>query len=85
MAFDIPALNDFRSSVGLPKKDFHITLGFEGGDIHMAIDGKDEKGKNKMSLISKKADPKYDKYLEEMPEIKFSSLGGQEKQSPKGK
>ena len=37
IAVDIPELQEFRSSLGLTPKDFHITLGFQGGDIHMKL------------------------------------------------
>lgn len=85
LAFDIPALDTFRTSLGLPKKDFHVTVGFEGGDIHMEIRGVDEKGKAILVPISKKADPQYDSYTSMLPQLSFSSLGGQEKQQKKEK
>jgi hypothetical protein len=85
LALEIPELDAFRSSLRLPKKDFHVTLGFEGGDIHMAITGTDEKGKAVLGHISKKADPRFEDYAKELPPISFSSLGGQEKQQKQAK
>lgn len=29
-----PELDEARAAAGLPRKDFHITLGFLGGDVH---------------------------------------------------
>jgi hypothetical protein len=80
LAFDIPALEEFRASVGLPPKDFHITLGFVGGDIHMKTLGQDEKGKAVLGPIPKKADPALGKYEPYLPQVKFGQLDGQEKQ-----
>jgi len=79
LSIDAPALQEFRKSIGLPYKDFHVTLGFETGDIHMEIKGKNEKGKDILGPISKKADPAFNKYLQSLPKIKFTTLSGQEK------
>jgi len=84
LAFDIPALEEFRSSVGLPPKDFHITLGFVGGDIHMKTLGQDEKGKTILGPIPKKADPSLGEYEAYLPQIKFGGLDGQERQGKQG-
>ncbi|MBI3632632.1 MAG: hypothetical protein HY225_04250 [Candidatus Vogelbacteria bacterium] len=85
-------IQKFRASLGLPSKDLHITLGFveseKGGDIHMQIVGKDEKGKDKMGSISKKADPAFrDLFLHELPNmyIKVGEIGGPEKQKKQEK
>jgi|SRR3989344_3302308 len=83
LSLDAPALQEFRKSVGLPKKDLHVTLGFDGGDIHMEIKGKNEKGKDILGPVAKKSNPAFDKYLQTLPEIKFTTLSGQEKQKPK--
>jgi hypothetical protein len=83
MAFDIPALQKFRAEVGLPPKDFHVTLGFEEGDIHMEIVGKNDKGKDVLAPIPKKADPAMDGYRELLPQMAFGSLAGGEKEKKK--
>jgi len=83
MALNMPALQEFRQSLGLPRKDFHITLGFENGDIHMHVAGKDAKGKDTLQPISKTADPKYQKYTEQLQGLHFGSLSGKEKDKPK--
>jgi len=83
LAIDAPALQEFRKSLGLPEKDLHVTLGFEGGDIHMEIKGKNEKGKDILGPIAKKADPAFDRHLPSLPEIKFTTLSGQERQKLK--
>lgn len=87
LAIDIPELNEFRASLGLKEKDFHITLGFETGDIHMEIAGQNEKGKNIMKAISKEADPRMANYSEllNLDEVTFGPLDGQEKQKKKEK
>ena len=41
VALDIPALQEFRTKIGLPPKDFHVTLGFVNGDIHTQIMGQE--------------------------------------------
>ena len=84
LAFDIPALEKFRSSLGLPPKDFHITLGFVAGDIHMKIVGQDEMGKIVLGPMAKKADPNFEKYTGYLPQIKFGEFSGQEKQKKQG-
>jgi hypothetical protein len=84
IALDIPALNAIREKLGLPQKDFHITLGFEGGDIHMRVKGKDAKGKDIVEPVPKQADPKFDKLLEGIV-IEFGALSGERKQEGKEK
>ena len=89
VAFDIPALNAFRTSVGLPPKDFHVTLGFVGGDIHFQVTGEREDGKKRGKMveitapIAKKADPALAKY--ELPTMTFGALSGKEKQKAQEK
>jgi len=94
IAFSSPRLNEIRVSLGLPPKDFHITLGFEhladdkGGDIHMQITGTNEKGKPVLGPIPKKADPSYDDVLTSMDQpvdIKIGKLTGPEKEAPTSK
>jgi hypothetical protein len=84
MAINLPALQEFRKSIGLPPKDFHVTLGFEGGDIHMQeSEEKDAKGKPILKPISKTADASLSQYSEEIQDVKFGSLSGKEKDKPK--
>ena len=82
LALDIPALQAFRESVGLPKKDFHVTLGFEGGDMHMQVAGLNEKGKPILKPISKQASSEFDdnwNSFKSQEKIEFSGLSGQER------
>jgi hypothetical protein len=86
LAVDAPALNEARAVAGLQPKDFHVTLGFEGGDIHMALSGeKDAKGKDVLRPIAKKADPQYDDLLSSMPELRFGGLSGEAKEKKQEK
>lgn len=84
VALDIPALQEFRSKVGLPKKDFHITLGFVGGDVHMQIIGQEPvkpgspKMKDVTALIPKQADQQFASIV--LPEISYGGLDGQIKE-----
>lgn len=83
IALDIPALNELREKHGLSKKDFHVTLGFEGGDIHMQVVGTEPgpKGKTKdiLAPIEKKSDPVFEGLLDSV-ELSFGGINGQEKQ-----
>jgi len=85
VSFDIPALQKFRAEVGLPPKDFHITLGFIAGDIHMQVIRQEpsKPGSSKMrditAPIPKQADPRFDKI--KLPDIKYGELDGQMKES----
>ena len=80
IALDIPRLQKFREKIGLPKKDFHITLGFELGDIHAQVTGQEEykpgKFKEKREPIPKRADPQFDDLVPLIPELKFTGLSG---------
>ena len=84
VALDIPALQAFRQKVGLPPKDFHITLGFEGGDIHMQVLRQEPvkpgspKMKDVTGPIPKKANPQFSEVV--LPEMNFGGLDGQMKQ-----
>ncbi|HBK35180.1 hypothetical protein A2239_03835 [Candidatus Uhrbacteria bacterium RIFOXYA2_FULL_40_9] len=84
VALDIPALQAFRQKVGLPPKDFHVTLGFEGGDIHMQVLRQEpvKPGSPKMKDITgpipKQADPQFNGV--DLPEISYGGLDGQMKQ-----
>jgi phage FluMu protein gp41 len=88
IALDIPALAAFREKKGLSKKDFHVTLGFQGGDIHFAITGTEPGPKGKMkdvlSPIPKKADPAFDEYMKDV-EITFGGIEGKAKEEKKEK
>ncbi|MBP9864270.1 hypothetical protein KBC54_02365 [Patescibacteria group bacterium] len=83
IALDIPSLNEFREKHGLKRKDFHVTLGFEGGDIHMQIIGTEQgpKGKQKdvLAPVPKKADPSFSEYLDSTA-LSYGEIDGQEKQ-----
>ena len=80
VAFDIPALQAFRAKVGLSPKDFHVTLGFEGGDIHMQVLRQEpiKPGSPKMKDITapipKQADPRFGEVA--LPEINYGELDG---------
>ncbi len=84
VALDIPALQDFRSKVGLPKKDFHVTLGFVGGDVHMQIVGQEpvKPGSPKMKDITapipKQADQRFASIA--LPEMSYEGLDGKMKE-----
>jgi hypothetical protein len=84
IVLDIPALQAFRSKVGLPPKDFHVTLGFEGGDIHMQVVRQEpvKPGSPKMKDITapipKQADPRFGSIV--LPKISYDGLDGQMKQ-----
>jgi hypothetical protein len=84
IALDIPALQELRAKIGLPPKDFHVTLGFVGGDIAMRIVGQtpikpgSPKMKDVTALIPKQADPRFGDLP--LPEITYGGLDGQMKQ-----
>ncbi len=84
IAFDIPALQEFRTRAGLPPKDFHVTLGFVGGDINMRVLREEPIKPNspKMKYITepipKKANSRFDGIV--LPEINYGKLDGQMKQ-----
>jgi len=87
VAIDAPKLQAFRASIGLPPKDFHITLGFETADLHMQVVGTNEKGKPVLGPVAKKADPRFDDLLPlvEASGMSFGSLSGVAKEQPKEK
>lgn len=87
IALDVPKLQAFRTSVGLPPKDFHVTLGFENADLHMQIVGTNEKGKPVLGPVEKKADPKFDDLISmiEASGMRFGSLSGVVREQPKEK
>lgn len=80
LTFNIPALQEFRASIGLPHKDFHVTLGFENGDIHMHTEGINEKGKAKLAPIEKRPNQEFTPIANDLPILEFSGLDGQLKQ-----
>ena len=75
LALDIPALQDFRAKIKLPPKDFHVTIGFEGGDIHSYIVKQkplfsgSSKMKNITAPIPKKTDSRFSSII--LPEISY--------------
>lgn len=87
IAIDVPKLQAFRVSIGLPPKDFHITLGFETADLHMQVVGTNEKGKPILEPVKKKADSRFDDLLTlvEVSGMSFGSLSGVAKEQPKEK
>ncbi len=87
VALDAPKLQAFRASVGLPPKYLHVTLGFEGADLHMQITGTNEKGKPVLGPVEKVADPQFADLLPmvEAAGMKFGSLSGSEKQAKQEK
>ena len=84
LAIDIPKLQEFRAKVGLPQKDFHITLGFVGGDIHMHVVGQEpvKPGSPKMKDITapipKQPDSRFASI--ELPNMIYGGLDGQMRQ-----
>lgn len=84
VALDIPALQEFRSKIGLSKKDFHVTLGFVGGDVHMQIVGQEPlkpgspKMKDLTAPIPKQADQRFASIV--LPEMSYGGLDGQMKE-----
>ena len=87
VALDIPRLAAFREKIGLKAKDFHVTLGFEGGDIHMQVTGQQEykpgKFKDVKEPVPKQADP--DMADIPLPDMDFGGLGGKLKAEKKKK
>ncbi len=77
VTLDIPALDTFRNSLGLQEKDFHITLGFEGGDINSKIVGRKETGGSILGIIAKKVDPNFSDIP--LPELVFGQVSGKKK------
>lgn len=55
IAVDAPSLQRFRKEIGLPEKDFHITLGIQGEDIHERV-AVTQSGKMSTEAMPKKAD-----------------------------
>ena len=82
IALSVPALQEFRFSLGLPEKDFHVTLGFENGDIHSVVEKIDEDGKRSLKPIAKKQSKDFENI--DIPELQFSALSGKEKQVSRG-
>ncbi|MFH0873841.1 MAG: hypothetical protein V1846_03305 [Candidatus Komeilibacteria bacterium] len=84
VSFEIPALQKFRSEHGLPPKDFHVTLGFVGGDIHIQVIRQEpvKPGSPKMKDITapipKQADPRFNEIA--LPAINYGGLDGQIKE-----
>jgi len=84
IALDIPALQAFRAKVGLPKKDFHVTLGFVGGDVHMQVTEQvpvkpgSPKMKDITAPIPKEADPRFNSIV--LPTMTYGGLDGQMKE-----
>lgn len=79
IAVDAPAVNNFRRAIGLQNRDLHVTLGFEGGDIHMMITGQDTSGKKPKAILGfvpKKADPSFDMYTKDV-DLTFGDIDGQ--------
>lgn len=84
VALEIPALQAFRKKVGLPPRYFHVTIGFEGGDIHQHVVGQEPvkpgspKMKDVLAMIPKEADPRFNSIT--LPEMKYGGLDGQMKE-----
>ncbi len=57
IALSIPKLAEFRKNMGLTPKDFHITIGMEGDDIHDHVASIKSDGAKVIDVIPKKADP----------------------------
>jgi len=83
ITLDIPALQEFRTKIGLPTRYFHVTLGFVGGDIHSEVTGQEPikpnspKMKDVTRMIPKT--PKSEFSSIQIPALSFSELGGEEK------
>lgn len=69
LALDIPALQEFRAQNNLQAKDFHITIGFSGTDIHFR-QKLDDSG-NPMTEIPRGADGLPKKGAAEKPVTEF--------------
>ncbi len=84
VTLDIPALQEFRSKVGLPPKDFHVTLGFVGGDIHTQVVRQEpaKPGSPKMRDITAPVPKQPDPNLStvSLPEMEYAGLDGQMKE-----
>jgi len=85
ISLDIPTLQTFRAKVGLPPKDFHVTLGFVGGDIHMQVVDQElakpgsPKMKDLTAPIRQQAHTLFETIV--LPEIKYGGLDGQLKET----
>ncbi len=89
IALDIPALQAFRIDVlKLPPKDFHVTLGFVGGDIHMQVTGQEPVKPNSPKMrditapipkeaVDKELDPRFASIP--LPDMTYGGLDGQMK------
>ena len=80
LALDIPALQNFRQSIGLPHKDFHVTLGFENDDIYMRIIGIGSNGADILRPFPKLADAQYQGYAKQLSDLRFGLLSGKERE-----
>ena len=78
ISIDIPDLQEFRAEIGLQPKDFHIMVGFVGGDIHMRVMRREpvKPGSSKMKEITepipKRANSHFDAIV--LPEIDYGGL-----------
>ncbi|MEO6508436.1 MAG: hypothetical protein ABIO02_00630 [Patescibacteria group bacterium] len=77
LTFSIPALQELRNEIGLSEKDFHVTLGFEGGDIHMQEQVNAETGKKVVSAIRKLLNPTFSALVPDT--VNFGGITGQER------
>ncbi|MBP7927703.1 hypothetical protein KAZ57_00980 [Patescibacteria group bacterium] len=63
-------LAKLREDLELPKAYFHVTLGFEGGDIHTRLDVPDANGKRRQLVIEKEPNPDLNDLMDNLPVVR---------------
>lgn len=69
LAVDAPELQALRRALNLPPREFHITLGFVGGDVHRELEPVPPGQKAKDRPILKRAEADLEAYAALIPDI----------------
>lgn len=69
LAVDAPELQELRQALNLPPREFHITLGFVGGDVHRQLNGQYRSEKSMDEPILKRADTDLTAYADVIPDV----------------